>query len=197
MAESPRNTAQALAYAAEQAARPTQDWSNYCLKFVRSCYGIPPLYASAWAAWLGADDEDRHTGGTPSDAPVGTALCYKGGGPYGHIMLAAHPIAGELSAAWSNDLVADGEIDKVARTAPITKWGQGYLGYLTAVNGYDLMLPTPRPKQDKPYAAIEVAIERLKVARKRARSQGDRTDAQALSGEIEHLTALYEALRRF
>lgn len=191
MPDSPRTTAQALEYAQHQHDHATEDWSGMCQRFVRSCYGIPPLFASAWAQWLGADDEDRHKGGDPRNAPTGSALCYKGTGTFGHIMLAARDAYG----AWSNDLKRDGEIDFVARLAPTSQWGQGYLGYLTAVNDYDLRLPVPKPKETKRYRAVEKAIERIKVARKNARERGDHADVAALGVELDHLHDLYDALR--
>jgi hypothetical protein len=192
--DSPRTVEQALAFARAEHDDATMDWGGYCQRFVRTAYGIPSLFASAWAQWLGADDEDRHPGDDPADAPLGAALCFKGSGPYGHIMLAA----GE-GGAWSNDLVRTGEIDWVTRTAPTTKWGQTYLGYLTAVNDYDLQLkaPTarPKPKHDKRYAGIGRAIERLEGARDRARDLKEWRDAKAITAQLVELRELYDLVR--
>jgi hypothetical protein len=86
----------------------------------------------------------------------------------------------------------------VLRTAPTSQWGQGYLGYLTAVNGYDLNLKTaqpPAPKEDKPYVRIARAIDRLEKARETARKLGEHDDARALTDEIKDLRGLYNHLR--
>lgn len=198
MTTSPNTFRQALAVAHREAADPSQDWTGWCQKFVRTTYAIPPLFSSAWTQWLGADDEDKHPGGTPSDAPLGSALLYKGTGPFGHIMLAARPFENGVPAAWSNDLVAWGEIDKVARTAPSTEWAQGYLGYLTAVNDYDLQLKPakpPKPKHDKPYQALAKAIDYLEHALARARKEHDWQDARVLRDELRRLKAAYAELR--
>lgn len=199
MTDAPRTVAQALAYARAEHEHETQDWTNYCQRFVRSCYGIPSLFASAYAQWTGADPEDRHPGGSPNDAPVGAALCFKGSGPYGHIMLAANDTLSGEPGAWSNDLVRQGDIDMVVRSRPTTQWGQGYLGWLSAVNDYDLNLskPTkpPVPKQDKAYQRIATAIEKLKDARANADRLGDRRDVKVLHAEIRRLEEIYSTLR--
>lgn len=199
MSESPRDFNEALKWAQSQAQNPTEDWEGYCQKFVRSCYGIPPLFGSAWAQWLGADDEDKHPGGNPADAPLGSALCFKGSGPYGHIMLAARDFKSGKAAAWSNDIVKWGSINKVHRTAPVTAWNQPYLGYLTAVNHYDLRLKDskpPKPKQ-RPYENIRRAIGLLEGAREVARRQNDTEDVKALAIEIRRLKRRYANLRRY
>lgn len=200
MTLSPRDTPEALLYAARQAQHPSRSWAGMCQMFVRTSYGIPSLFASAWAQWLGADAADRHRGGHPSEAPVGAALCYKGSGRYGHIMLAANNFGNGTRAAWSNDLVAQGRIDKVARTAPTVHWGQGYLGYLTAVNDYDLRLnhpkQPPKPKQTRRYLGIDNAIQNLESALETARDQHDARDATALRQEIARLKDMHSRMRR-
>jgi len=196
---SPRNWDEALKYAQVQDLRPTQDWTGLCQMFVRSCYGIPPLFSSAWTQWNGLDPDDKHPGGAPSDAPVGAALFYKGSGIHGHIMLAGRPFAKGTPAAWSNDLVTTGKIDKVARTAPTSAWNQKYLGWSDAVNDYDLRLKTaatPRPKQDKPYKGIGRAIGILTDSRAVAKAQKDVADVKAFDKEIVRLKKMYADMRR-
>lgn len=198
---SPRDYTEALAFARGQAASPTQDWTALCQSFVRSCYDIPPLFGSAFAQWLGADPEDRHEGGDPADAPLGSGLCFKGASVNGHIELAARPFKKSGTAAgWSNDLVTTGRINKVARTAATSHWGQTYLGYVTAINGYDLQLKKakpPKPKQNKRYEGVSHAIDRLEAAAEAAKKQRDHHDVQTLTGEIHRLKHLYETLRRY
>lgn len=198
MSESLRDVEEALKYAQQQHASATQDWTGFCQKFVRSCYGIGPLFGSAWLQWLGADPEDRHVGGSPDDAPLGSALCYKGSGVFGHIDLAARAFKNDTSAAWSNDLVRWGDIDKVARTAPTSAWGQTYLGYLTAVNDVDLRLhekKPPKPKQDKPYKSVERAIEKMQTALHTAIVQKDAADQKVFRAEIARLKKMHGRLR--
>jgi hypothetical protein len=195
----PRTLPEALAFARSQRDHPTQNWHALCQSFVRQCWGIPALFSSAYAQWVGADEADKHRGGSPDDAPMGAALCFKGSNPFGHIDFAAHHFPSGNSAAFSNDLIRDGRIDKVHRSAPTTVWGQTYLGYLTAVNDHDLNLhaatPKPRPKQVR-YKAVSLAIDRIDDALTTARKQGDKTDVAAFTAEAARLKALYVRLRR-
>lgn len=197
MVDSPRTVEEALAFARAEHEHETEDWTNFCQRFVRTCYGIPALFSSAFTQWEGADPEDRHAGGNPADAPLGSALCYKGSGPFGHIMLAARP-AGDVPGAWSNDLTRTGDIDWSARTAPTAKWGQLYLGYLTAVNDFDLQLKEPKPpkpKHTKRYEAIAFAIARLEGAVETAVNLGEKRDAKVIRAELRQLRELYAELR--
>jgi hypothetical protein len=141
-----RTVAQALAVAREEHSRPSEDWTGYCQMFCRTVYGIEPGFGTAYKQWLGTPDRLRFPGGHPSQAPVGSLLCYKGSSAAGHIMLAAPPFRNGVTAAWSNDLVTWGKIDKVSRTAPITAWRQDYLGYILSINGHEIVLPTKREK---------------------------------------------------
>lgn len=189
-----------LVLPADIARQGWHDWEGACQAFVRSCYGIPALFGSAWAQWLGADTEDRHPGGNPSDAPLGSALLFKGAGPNGHIDLAARMFPSGSSAAWSNDLLRHGQIDKVTRNAPVVKWAQGYLGYLTAVNDVDLPLHNPvavaKPKSARRYIAIDKAVGRLENALTTAKAAHDSADVKALTKEVADLKHLYATLRR-
>jgi hypothetical protein len=194
MTDSPRDWREALAYGRAQHEHPTEDWKGMCQRFTRKSYAIEfALFGSAIAQWNGADPEDRHAGGHPSDAPVGSALCYAGG-RFGHIMPAARPFGNGVEAAWSNDLVHTGKIDKVARTAPITAWGHTYLGYLTAVNDVDLRYRRP---QNKRYVAIQRAIANLETSLHAAKAQHDTSDVKVLTAELDRLHKLYDTLRRY
>jgi hypothetical protein len=177
---------------------PTQDWTGFCQKLARSVYGIPALFESAWAQWLGADDADKHVGGDPNKAPAGSALLFKGSGPFGHIMIAARPFADGTPSAWSNDLVREGKVDQVHRTAPIEHWGQAYLGYITAINGWDLDLThgaPPKPKQDKHYKAIERAVKNMQRALVVAHEHHDKHDVAAIHNQIDRLKHADQVLR--
>lgn len=195
MTDAPRSVKEALEFARAESKAETQDWENLCQSFVRKSYGALALFASAWAQWLGADPEDKHTGPI-EDAPVGAPLCFRGG-TFGHIMLAAHP-QGDEQRAWSNDLVRTGDIDIVERTRPISQWGQQYVGWLSAINDYDIDLKADKPakpKQDKFYLRIATAIEKLEGARENASRLGERRDVKLLNREIRDLHELYAELR--
>lgn len=174
-----------------------RNWAGMCQSLFRRGWGSGGGFASAKAQWYGADPEDRHTGPAES-APVGAGLCFLGG-TYGHIMGAARPFRNDDSAAWSNDLVVTGDVDKVGRMRPVAKWGQQYVGWVTSVNGVDLRLGTgkpPKPKQNKRYKMIARSIDNLEVARETALRQGDREDARLFTQEIRRLKGMYEEMRR-
>lgn len=188
-----RTVNQALDWArAQSTLASADDWAGYCLRFVRMAYDIPPLFRSAWLAWLGADPDDRHPGRNPAAAPVGAALCYRGS-RYGHIMLAARPAHDGTPMAWSNDLARHGRIDYVPRSAPESRWGQTYVGWLSAVNQVDLGLVTDRPRR---YPDINRAIRHLQAALAAERATGDRADRRALLRELTHLRALAKTVHQ-
>lgn len=191
MSLSPRTTDQAFAFARAQHASGTLRWARRCQEFVHDAYGVGPLFGSAYAQWLGAHPADRHPGGNPADAPLGSLLCTKGVSPYGHIYIAARDFRNGSPGAWSNDLVVTGRIDKVNRNAPMTHWGHRYLGYITSVNGVDLRMP-----QNRQYTGIHAAIDRLGAALDTAKAQSDAEDVKVLSDEIANLQRLYDTLRR-
>ncbi|GAA1909474.1 hypothetical protein GCM10009737_08430 [Nocardioides lentus] len=190
---------QALAFARGQATRPSRDWTGYCQMFVRTSYGIGGGFGSAWLQWLGLGDDERVAGGNPSAAPLGAPLFYKGSGPYGHVTLAARPLADGTPGCWSNDLVTPGRIHHVARTRATSQWGQQYLGYGLSLNGVDLPLvvpgATPRPQRRR-YEAIAAAADRLEVALATARRQEDRRDVDRLERQVRHLRRMHQQMRR-
>lgn len=192
---SPRDYLGALDWMHAEHLDPSRSWAGLCQKDVRTSYGIGPLFGTAWLAWNGADPEDRHPGTNPSLAPLGSALYYKGSSAAGHVMLAARPFVTGVAAAWSNDLVTHGLIDKVARTAPTTAWRQRYLGFLTAVNDVNLRLAPP--PQDKAYEAIGKAIANIAAALVKAREQGDAADVKTFTAEVARLKALYNHARHY
>jgi hypothetical protein len=206
MSDSPRNWKEALLWFQEEQQKPygsaptdSGNWGGYCQMDARLSYAIPARDASAWAGWLAADDEDRHPGTDPATAPIGSALIWKGGSKgFGHIEIGAFPFRDETPAAWSNDLKRYGQVDKVRRTLTTETWGQVYVGYLTAINGFDLQLKQdkpPKPKQDKAYQRIDRAITNLEKARETARGQRDWADAKAITVEVIRLKKMYREQR--
>lgn len=202
---SPNDWKQALAWFQREADKPfgqapteSGTWLGWCLVDARMSFSVPPLAKSAWASWLIADDDAKHVTSDLSKAPYGAALISKGSSPFGHIWIAARPFPNGEPAAWSNDLVRHGHLDKVHREAPRDVWSHKIIGWMTEINGYDLRIKEnkpPKPKQDKRYKAIAVAINRLEHAREVARKDHDHQDAQHLTQEIRDLKELYAEAR--
>lgn len=179
-----------------QSKHPSQDWTNFCQMLARMAYGIPALYGSAFAQWLGADSKHPHN--DLSSAPVGSLLCTKGSNPAGHIFYASRPFASGTPAGWSNDLVVTGDVDKVSRQAPHDHWGHKNLGHILEVNEHELDLThgkPPKPKQNKRYLSVKVAIDKMEHARDNAKASGDRHDVRLLNREIHDLKVLYSNIR--
>lgn len=127
---------QALTRAAAEHNHRSQDWTGFCLKFVRTMVGIPAHYDDADSAWDGAVRRHAEYGSTP---PAGAAIFYRGG-QHGHVTLSA---GGGM--CWSTDLIRRGQVDKVPVNAPEAKWGYRYLGWTEDLNGHGLRLPVPTP----------------------------------------------------
>jgi hypothetical protein len=139
MTSTPNVVSEALAFLRREHKSPSQSWKGMCQALCHAAYGVGAKYGSAYKQWQAAPANRKHVGGNPDNAPVGSLLCYKGAGPFGHIMVAAHPFPNGVGAAWSNDLVRPGKVDKVSRHAPIKVWGQQYLGYITTINDHDVV----------------------------------------------------------
>lgn len=196
MTETPVDYRQALHFYQQQARNPTQDWEAFCQMLFRLAYQVPALYGSAFAQWQAADHKVVTT--DLDSAPVGAGLCTKGSNPAGHIFDAAYPFRSGLSGAWSNDLVVTGKVNKVHRNAPMIHWGHSPLGYVLEVNEYELDLThgkPPKPKQNKRYLAVKVAITKMERSLETAKRQKDAHDVRLLTKEIKDLKVLYSRLR--
>lgn len=117
---------------AVQAARnqseqgPAQD-SGMCLRMVRECYGIGPVFADAAGAWRGA----THKHGPDSPAPRGFPVFWTGGSSgHGHVAIATGD-----GRCWSTDILRPGMFDLVPISLIHTRWGLTYVGWSQDLNG--------------------------------------------------------------
>lgn len=185
---------QACVWARGQSEQPDQDYEGLCGVFTRSALDIPPRDPSAIAMWFGADPESRHPASNADDAPHGHPFVWAGGSKgFGHIDLPAWPFPDGNPGAWSNDLVRTGGIDKVDRNAPQTVWGQTPKGWLDELNGYDLR--TGKPKDSKPYLALERAAHNIGVALDTAEHEHDAHDIDVLTRQLHRLERLSHTLK--
>lgn len=195
MTQTPVDFEAALKFYRDQARNPSQSWDGFCQMLARMSYQIPALYGSAFAQWVGADSKHRTT--DLDQAPLGSFLCTKGSNPAGHIFIAARPFKSGTTGGWSNDIVRQGEVDKCARSAPHSHWGHVNLGYILEINEHELDLThgVVKPKQNKRYKAVEVAIHKVGVALDTAKAQKDAHDVRLLTRELNDLKRLYKNLR--
>lgn len=119
-----RDVDEAIAWGRKQIDHPTQSWDGLCQSFVRNCDGIPAWASSAIEAWGKIGNSEKVAGGTPFDAPRGSAI-YFAGGAYGHVALCIGKTTN--TKCLSNDYVRRGKIDEAPRDFP--RWGLTYLGW--------------------------------------------------------------------
>jgi hypothetical protein len=195
----PRNAPEAIAWYAGQHEHPDKDYLALCLQFSRLGRGIPPQQPYAYAAWLAIDPDGKQVGGRPEDAPLGSFLFFKGPSSiFGHIMPKTRPFESHRAAAWSNDLVRAGKIDKVSVRGPIDRWGQSYLGHSWELHGYDMQvgkLTKPKPKDDKPYVMLERAAHNIGVSLDTARGEHDKDDVEKIRALLRRTERLAHKLK--
>lgn len=158
----PRTPAEALATARRFAADSVYVGVGYCLKTVRTFYGVPALYPDAETAWEEA--EQQHPTSDPKAIPRGVPVWWTNG-RYGHVALSA---GGGM--CWTTDYRRTGYVN-LAPIGPLAAWCGGRLvGWTEDVNGVDVW----NPKPTKPAPVFDRA-DRLKVvtrALERAQANG-------------------------
>lgn len=129
---------QALSAAKAQVHKPSRDWYMWCLKFVRTSWGIPATgIKDANAAWRMAKDKHPGNANPPAGAPVYWAV-----GKFGHIA-----ISDGTGHVYSNDILRKGKIDRVPISLIARKWKAKYLGWSSDYCGRPLPLaPTKAPE---------------------------------------------------
>lgn len=142
--------------------------AGWCLKAVRTCYGVPALHHSAASAWKHAII--RHPNSAP---PRGVPVYWTGGaGGFGHVAISTGD-----GFIWSTDSRRPGYFDRVPLGAPVKDWGLTYAGWSPYLNGVRVYLD--------PWAK---APEAKRVDRALTRAIGDASTAT--------LKSLYRGLRR-
>jgi hypothetical protein len=107
---------------------------GFCLRYVRTWWGVGPKYASAWKAWLGSDQHEGDR--TP---PLGAPVFYRGGN-FGHIAL----FAGDGKII-STDCSANGRVGRTDLDWPQRRWGHSYVGWGGSLNGVTLRFDAAAP----------------------------------------------------
>lgn len=106
-------------------------YPGLCLKFVRTCHGVPAKYPSARAAWRAIPPEHRHSGQAPAGYPEWYDI-----GEFGHVTESNGD-----GWSWSN-ITSEGGNVKLVRRSSFPR----YLGWSTQINDVDL----PKPPSPKP-----------------------------------------------
>lgn len=111
-------------------------WGGRCEQFVRSCFGLGPMYPSAKAAWNGAGGKHHGDFSPPPGVPVFWNLTGRNA-PYGHIALS---IGGGYAISSSNS--AGRPIVSVISIYGFTDRSAPYLGWAEVYHGVRVMVPT-------------------------------------------------------
>lgn len=136
-------------FARHEVQHPSIDWYRWCLKFVRTAWGLPMKYATARDAWENGT-QVAYTG-NPNDIPFGAPVFSKArnAGPDDswHVFLAGGFFPKRQDRLFrSTDIVAHGRISPVPIQAFIDRWDHEILGWTRDLNGQTLNLPKP-PRQ--------------------------------------------------
>jgi hypothetical protein len=125
-----RSVSSALLWARSQRSFPT----GMCLKFVRTCYNVPPQYATAAIAW--SKTKYRH-GSTP---PKGVPVWWTGGSRgFGHVAISAGG-----GYVISTDSGGRGRVGRTSIAHITRAWGQTYRGWTEDINRVRVYSPGGR-----------------------------------------------------
>lgn len=128
----PRTPTETVAAARAEIKSQSAPWKGMCLKFARTCAGIPALYPDAITAW-------SHTRqrGSRVNAPAG-AFVWWSIGQHGHVAVST----GDGNCV-STDIRRTGHADLVPISEIARKWGAKYLGWSWDCNGQSTNPTTP------------------------------------------------------
>lgn len=121
----PKSPAQAIAF-----ARKTKTFEpGFCLRFVRTAYGVDARFLSASEAWRNANF--KHSVKSGMQVPRGAPVYWTGGSQgFGHIAIATGN-----GRCWSSDAGGSGLTGKVSIDELTKRWGINFEGWAEDVNG--------------------------------------------------------------
>lgn len=146
-----RTGSAAVAVALREHRTRSEDWEGMCLRFVRTCLGVPYRWDDARSAWQHVADTDRHAGPKPPPAvPVWWDV-----GAHGHVALSAGG-----GRVWSTDILRAGHVDLVTIGFVTREWRARYMGWSETINGarvYDRARAVP-PRTSVSLARVVAAF---------------------------------------
>lgn len=128
----PRTPTETVAAARAQIKTRSQDWKGLCLKFARTCAGIPAKHPDAITAWRNTTQR-----GSRAIAPAGAFVWWEIG-KHGHVAVST----GDGNCI-STDIRRTGQADLVPITEIARRWGAKYLGWSWDCNGQSTNPTTP------------------------------------------------------
>lgn len=185
--DAPRTPEQAIDYGLALMRHHTFVEVGYCLRTVRTDYGVGPLYLDATEAWAGADK--KHRTSNPKDIPRGVPAFWTGGSAgHGHIVLS---VGGGICL--TTDFHESGYVDlaRIDRIGPA--WGLNLVGWTEDLNGVTVW--TDKPDQPAPHPGprdgitprLSAAIKTLAMLRGDAFRAGHKQKAKTITAAIKLL----------
>jgi hypothetical protein len=169
-----RTGAKAVAY-----ARTITRWPvGYCLKYVRTCFGISGKYPSAISAWNNA----KHRHGPSSAVPPGVPVFFRGG-RYGHVAISVGN-----GKCRSTDYPRRGVVSEVAISTLAKNWNYPYLGWTEDLNGVRIY---SKPAAAKPVAKPASTITPLSSSTKMNKTGWQVSDLRHVLHKAGYLETKY------
>lgn len=135
---SPRTPNQAIGFA----RRNREFEPGFCLRYVRTAYGVAPRFLSAAEAWRKAEFKHPVTSGM--QVPRGAPVYWTGGSQgFGHIAIAAGN-----GTCWSTDAGGEGVVAKVKIDDLTANWGIDFKGWAEDVNAVRVFDAAGKKKKD-------------------------------------------------
>lgn len=145
MATTPTRTGKkAVEWAAAQVKKPSLNWNNLCLMFVRSCFGVAAKEPNAKKAWENSKYKHKET--DSAKIPVGVPVFYKTKTVNWHVVISA----GDGGMCYSSDVGGKGKIGRIGIQALAKAWGITLLGWTEDLNGVRVYTP-PKPPDVPPF----------------------------------------------
>jgi hypothetical protein len=104
--------------------------TDTCLMQVRKAWGVPALYPTAYAAWLGAGGAKGENTHTEHYRVKGMPIFMKGTGAHGHVCL-----YDEDGYVWTTDYPKRGQWNRVKLSILADAWNMRVLGGSEVLNG--------------------------------------------------------------
>lgn len=126
-----RSAPDAVTAARLEVRHPSQNWTGYCLKFVRTMRNVQLKYSDANESW--AHSPVKHYNNHP---PKGVPFYYSVG-THGHVVM-----ADENGYCFSTDVLREGKVDRISLGAPVNSWNAKGRGWSPYLNGKLVYLGT-------------------------------------------------------
>ena len=125
----------AIAYAKGQSSKPSKNWNNLCLQFVRTCFGVAAKHPNAKKAWEATTKKHKTT--NASSIPAGVPVWFKTSTVNWHVAISTGN-----GNCYSTDVGGRGKVGLITINGLCKAWGITLLGGVAVtVSGTDRHVP--------------------------------------------------------